>query len=55
MSKLEELEAKRDAAVDVYYAAGAAGIAYDAAYDAAWDADAAYKAELKKQKVKDNG
>ena len=49
MAKLEELEAKRDAAVNVYYAAGAAGIAYDAAYDAAEAAEAAYKAELKKQ------
>ena len=28
MTKLEELEAKRDAAVDVYYAAGAAGVTY---------------------------
>ena len=51
MSKLEELKAKRDAAVDVYYA-GAAGVAYDAAYDAAGAAEAAYKAELKKQKEK---
>tara|TARA_R110000868_G_scaffold335611_1_gene596484 strand:- start:947 stop:1126 length:180 start_codon:yes stop_codon:yes gene_type:complete len=48
MTKLEELAAKRDAAVDVYYA-GAAGVAYDAAYDAAEAAEAAYKAELKKQ------
>ena len=48
MTKLEELEAKRDAAVNVYYA-GAAGVAYDAAYDAAKAAEAAYKAELKKQ------
>ena len=51
MTKLEELEAKRDAAVNVYYAAGA-GVAYDAAYDAAKAAEAAYKAELKKQKEK---
>ena len=49
MTKLEELEAKRDAAVNVYYAAGAAGVAYDAAYDAAEAAEAAYKSELKKQ------
>jgi hypothetical protein len=51
MTKLEELEAARDAAVAVYYAAEAYDIAYDAAYDAAWDADAAYKAELKKQQI----
>jgi hypothetical protein len=49
MTKLEELEAKRDAAVDVYYAAGVAGVAYDAAWDAADAAEAAYAAELKKQ------
>ena len=48
MTKLEELEAKRDAAVNVYYA-GATGVAYDAARDAADAAEAAYKAELKKQ------
>jgi hypothetical protein len=52
MTKLEELEAKRDAAVGVYYAADAAGVAYDAARDAADAAEAAYKAELKKQKEK---
>ena len=44
MTKLEELEAIRDAAVAVYYAAEA--------YDIAYDADAAYKAELKKQQEK---
>ena len=49
MTKLEELEAKRDAAVGVYYAADAAGVAYDAARDAADAAEAAYKDELKKQ------
>ena len=54
MTKLEELEAARDAAVAVYYAAEAYDIAYDAAYDAAEAAEAAYKAELKKQKEKYN-
>jgi hypothetical protein len=48
MTRLEELKAKRDSAVDVYYAAKA-GVAYDAAYDAADAAETAYAAELKKQ------
>jgi hypothetical protein len=54
MTKLEELAAIRDAAVNVYYAAGVAGVAYDAAYDAADAAEAAYKVELKKQEEKAN-
>ena len=54
MTKLEELKAAYDAAVDAYYAddEAYAETAYNAAYDAADDAWIAYREELEKQNDK---
>jgi hypothetical protein len=50
MSKLEELEAIRDAAVNAADADWDDAVDADTAYATAWDAIDAYKAELKKQR-----
>ena len=54
MSKLEELKAIRDAAVNAADADWDDIDDADAAYVTAWDAIDAYKAELKKQREKAN-
>ena len=55
MTKLEELEAIRDAAVNAADADWDDAVDADAAYATAWDAIDAYKAELDKQEDKTNG